>query len=143
MTLRLGGIFLPSVGVPENYFFFFTENFYLSSICLCGLGSAGTLLLDHHRLLALQDGTGATPGGHAQVLLVVVLANDVPEAAQGGTGVLVDSDLLVRADKLIQFLCSPFLACARNHDVFSCCLVEQNVIFTIACVSLVYSTKFP
>ena len=36
---------------------------------------------------------------HTQVLPVVVLANDVPDASQGGTRVLVDGDLLVRADR--------------------------------------------
>jgi len=37
---------------------------------------------------------------HAQVPPVVVLADDVSDTAQGGTGVLVDGDLLVRAHGL-------------------------------------------
>lgn len=32
---------------------------------------------------------------HAQVLPVIVLANDVPQAVEGGAGVLVDGDLLI------------------------------------------------
>lgn len=42
---------------------------------------------------------------HAQVLPVLVLANNVPQAVQGGTGVLVDGDLLVRGGRFV-------LACA-------------------------------
>ena len=37
---------------------------------------------------------------HAEVSPVVVLADDVPDAAQRGAGVLVDGDLLVCADRL-------------------------------------------
>lgn len=44
---------------------------------------------------------------HAQVLPVSVLANDVPQAAEGGTGVLVDSDLLVRGGRFV-------LTCTAN-----------------------------
>lgn len=33
---------------------------------------------------------------HAQVLPVLVLADNVPHTVEGGTGVLVDGDLLVR-----------------------------------------------
>lgn len=105
-------------------------------ISLCCLGSPGALLLDHNRLLALQDGTGTTEGSlgkqnktqimmpqalkykhqpdkssykspdmikshHAQVLPVLVLADDVPQAVEGGARVLVDGDLLVRAGRLV------------------------------------------
>lgn len=31
-------------------------------MCLCGLGSPGALLLDHNRLLALQNSAGTTEG---------------------------------------------------------------------------------
>ena len=37
---------------------------------------------------------------HAKVSPVVVLADDVPDTAQGGAGVLVNGDLLVCADRL-------------------------------------------
>lgn len=46
---------------------------------------------------------------HAQVLPVIVLANDVPQAVEGGAGVLVDGDLLIRVDRFV-------LTCAtRKH----------------------------
>merc|ERR1711915_906845 len=70
-------------------------------ISLCCLGSPGALLFDHNRLLALQNGTGTTQSSHAQVLPVLVLADDVPQAVEGGTRVLVDGDLLVRAGRLV------------------------------------------
>ena len=36
---------------------------------------------------------------HAQVLSVLVLADDVPQAVEGGARVLVDGDLLVRGGR--------------------------------------------
>lgn len=47
---------------------------------------------------------------HAQVLPVIVLANDVPQAVEGGAGVLVDGDLLIRVGRFV-------LTCAtRKHS---------------------------
>lgn len=46
---------------------------------------------------------------HAQVLSVVVLADDVPQAVEGGAGVLVDGDLLVRVGRFV-------LACEAIKD---------------------------
>lgn len=46
---------------------------------------------------------------HAQVLPVVALADDVPQAVEGGTGVLVDGDFLVRVGRLV-------LTCATQKD---------------------------
>lgn len=100
---------------------------------LCCLGSSGALLLDHNRLLALQNSAGTSQGSlekqrgarirfcdsfkvhfppvsnthHTQVLPVFVLADDVPQAAQGGAGVLVDGDLFVGGGRFV-------LTCATN-----------------------------
>lgn len=38
---------------------------------------------------------------HTQVLPVLVLAYDVPQATEGGTGVLVDGDLLIGGGRLV------------------------------------------
>ena len=38
---------------------------------------------------------------HAKVFPVAVLANDVPQAVESGTGVLVDGDLLIRAGRFV------------------------------------------
>lgn len=51
---------------------------------------------------------------HAQVLPVVVLANDVPQAVEGGTGILVDRDLYVRVGRFV-------LACGsrgQNEQIY-------------------------
>lgn len=48
------------------------------------------LPLHHHRLLAVQGGTGPADVCHAQIQAVLVLAGHVQNAAQGGTSVLVD-----------------------------------------------------
>lgn len=45
---------------------------------------------------------------HAQVLPVLVLADDVPQAVEGGAGVLVDGDLLIRVGRLV-------LTCVTKH----------------------------
>lgn len=45
---------------------------------------------------------------HAQVLPVFVLANYVPQAVEGGAGILVDGDLLIRVDRFV-------LACATRQ----------------------------
>lgn len=42
---------------------------------------------------------------HAKVFPVAVLANDVPQAVESGTGVLVDGDLLVRAGRFVLTCC--------------------------------------
>lgn len=54
------------------------------------LGGAARLPLHHHRLLAAQDGAGSADGSHAQIRAVLVLPDHVPDAAEGGPGVLVD-----------------------------------------------------
>lgn len=38
---------------------------------------------------------------HAQILSVFVLGDDVPQAAEGGAGVLVDSDLLIGSNRFV------------------------------------------
>lgn len=120
-----------------------TWTFYWLIMCLCGLGSPCALLLDHNRLLALQNSAGTTQGSlgtqirttvkhmqrhtwinlrqqiclpswspkwseimwmwahHAQVLPVLVLADNVPHTVEGGTGVLVDGDLLIRGSRFV------------------------------------------
>ena len=47
-----------------------------------------------------MNGSILSVAHHAQVSPVVVLADDVADAAQGGAGVLVDGDLLVGAHGL-------------------------------------------
>merc|ERR1719218_39481 len=95
-------------------------------IILCGLGSPGALLLDHNRLLALQNGAGTTQGSHAQVLPVLVLADDVPQAVERGTGVLVDGDLLIRAGRLV--LAFTFLENDDDSLAVSCWLHTYSLL---------------
>jgi len=62
---------------------------------------------------------------HAQVLPVAVLANDVPQAVEGGTGVLVDGDLFIRGGWFV-------LACAtrkQNKHFNSRTAAEELKIF--------------
>lgn len=35
----------------------------------------------------MQDGAGSADSGHAQIWVVLVLADHVPNAAEGGTGI--------------------------------------------------------
>lgn len=52
--------------------------------------------LQRHRLLAAHDGTGSVHGGHAQVGAVLILADHVPDAAEGVPGVLVIQPFISR-----------------------------------------------
>ena len=52
--------------------------------------------LHHQGLLFAQDAAG----GHAQIRAVLVLADSVPDAAQGGPGILVDGGPHVGGDRL-------------------------------------------
>lgn len=54
------------------------------------LGGASPLPLQRHGLLAAQDGAGSADGSHAQIRTVLVLADHVPDTAEGGPGILVD-----------------------------------------------------
>ena len=47
------------------------------------LGGAGPFPLQHHRLLALKDGTGPADGRHMQIRAALVLSDHVPDAAEG------------------------------------------------------------
>ena len=49
----------------------------------------GTLPLHRHRLLAARDGAGCANGGHVRIWVVLVLVDPVPDASEGGRGVLV------------------------------------------------------
>lgn len=64
------------------------------------LGGAGPLPLHHHWLLAAQDGAGSADGGHAQIRAVLVLSDHVPDAAESGSGVLVDGGPHVGSGRL-------------------------------------------
>lgn len=68
--------------------------------CSGALGGAGPLPLHHHRLLAAQDGAGSVDGSHTQIRAVLVLSDHVPDAAEGGPGVLVDGGPHVRSGRL-------------------------------------------
>ena len=52
-------------------------------------------LLDHHGLLAVQDGSGCGNGGHAPISAVLVLADHVPDAADGGPAIVALGGLQV------------------------------------------------
>ena len=60
----------------------------------------GLLPLHHHRLLAAQDGAGSADGSHAQIWVVLVLLDHVPDAAKSGSGVLVDGGPHVGSGRL-------------------------------------------
>lgn len=47
-------------------------------------------LFPHHRLLAEQDGSGCASGRHAEMWAGLVLGDRVPDAADGGPGILVN-----------------------------------------------------
>ena len=62
----------------------------------------GGLLPPHHpRLLVAQDGPGSVNGSHAQSWAVLVLADHVSDAAEGGPGLLVDGGLHVGGDRFL------------------------------------------
>lgn len=69
---------------------------------------------------------------HAQVLPVVVLANNVPQAVEGGTGVLVDGDLYVRCGRLV-------LAYAKKEKVFTSVMTELTLFLNHHKASKMYT----
>uniref|UniRef100_A0A480FUA3 60S ribosomal protein L28 isoform X2 n=1 Tax=Sus scrofa TaxID=9823 RepID=A0A480FUA3_PIG len=79
------------------------------------LGGAGPLPLHHHWLLAAQDGAGSADGGHAQIRAVLVLSDHVPDAAESGSGVLVDGGPHVGSGRL-SLAGSPL---HHHHDPFA------------------------
>lgn len=58
--------------------------------CSGALGGVGPRALPDHRLLAEQDGLGSASGGRAEMWAGLVLGDCVPDAADGGPGVLVN-----------------------------------------------------
>lgn len=67
--------------------------------CSGALGGASPLL-QCHRLLAVQDDSGFANGGHVQVWAVLVFADHVLDAGEGGPGVLVDGGPHIGGDRL-------------------------------------------
>ena len=105
--------------------FLFDKN-RLTSLLLWGRGSlrsswlAGLLPLHRHRLLAAQNGTGSAGGSQAPIRAVLVLLDHVPDAAEGGPGVLVDGGpqmggRLSRAGSPLHHYHDPFAICRRLH----------------------------
>ena len=105
--------------------FLFEKN-RLTSLLLWGRGSlrsswlAGLLPLHRHRLLAAQNGTGSAGGSQAPIRAVLVLLDHVPDAAEGGPGVLVDGGpqmggRLSRAGSPLHHYHDPFAICRRLH----------------------------
>lgn len=58
--------------------------------CAGALGGVGPRALPLHRLLAEQDGLGSANRRHAGMWAGLVLRYRVPDAADGGPGVLVN-----------------------------------------------------
>lgn len=111
----------------HGFFSRIMRTLFLMCFTLSCLGSSGAFLFHHNRLLALQNSTGTAQCSlekkhkavliqvckcsqvhfvlknthHTQVLPVFVLAYDVPQATEGGTRVLVDSDLLVGGGRFV------------------------------------------
>lgn len=86
----------------STFFFFFKGQ--LTPLFLGGgvqeLLAGRPLSLHHHGLLAAQDGAGSAGGSHVQIQAVLVFADHVSDAAEGGPGVVVDGGLHVGGGRL-------------------------------------------
>ena len=51
--------------------------------------------LPHHKLLVAQDGAGSANGSHAQIWVVLGLADHESDSVKGSPGILIDGSPLV------------------------------------------------
>lgn len=65
------------------------------------LDGVGPLLLHHHRLLVAQDGSGSGDGGHAQIWVVLVLPDHVPDAPKDDLSILAHGGLHVGSNQFV------------------------------------------